>query len=140
MTIERKDVGLYMTQKVFSVLRLTLALAVSLMVTTTSFAQETATRRATTTFLGDTGLWFVPTGEILPHGKVSASGYRANFDREQGFTDLSHFAVTFGVGVRDRVEFFGSFAVLTRIDRDTRPIFSANAWSSRGIEPPTTSV
>src|SRR5262245_50009656 len=34
------------------------------------------TRPATTTFYGDTGLWFVPTAEVLPHGKWSASGYR----------------------------------------------------------------
>ncbi|MBI4478222.1 MAG: hypothetical protein HY654_13695, partial [Acidobacteria bacterium] len=57
------------------------------------------TRPATTTFFGDTGLWFVPTGEVLPHKKVSVSGYRANYDREQGFTDISHFAVTVGVGL-----------------------------------------
>ena len=29
-------------------------------------APSDATRPATTTFLGDTGLWYVPTGEVLP--------------------------------------------------------------------------
>ena len=29
------------------------------------------TRPATTTFFGDTGLWFVPTGEVLPNITVS---------------------------------------------------------------------
>jgi len=119
-------VGLLMRQTAFFSIRLAIVLTACTLLGSTTYAQEPATRRATTTFLGDTGLWFVPTGEILPHGKVSVSGYRANFDREQGFTDLSHFAVTFGAGVRDRVEFFGSMIVDTRIDRDSRPIFSSN--------------
>ena len=39
---------------------------------------EIETRPGSTTWLGDTGLWFVPSGEILPDGKWSISGYRAN--------------------------------------------------------------
>src|ERR1700680_2720125 len=46
---------------------------------------DDATRPATTTFYGDTGLWFVPTAEVLPHGKFSGSGYRANWDYRQGW-------------------------------------------------------
>lgn len=80
-------------------------------------------RPATTTFFGDTGLWFVPTAEILPNGKWSVSGYRAGFNREEGFTNIAHFAATFGVGLGDRAELFGSWRVITRIDRDVRPLF-----------------
>ena len=58
---------------------------------------------------GDTGLWFVPTGEILPARKWSFSVYRVNFDYEQGFTDVSNWPVTFGVGLGDRAELFGAF-------------------------------
>jgi len=82
-------------------------------------------RPATTTFFGDTGLWFVPTGEILPHGRWSLSGYRAGFNFEQGFSNVSHIAATFGVGVRDRLELFGSWRLDTRIDRDVRPLFGS---------------
>src|SRR5258706_10139270 len=35
----------------------------------TTIGREPETRPATTTFLGDTGLWFVPTAEILPDGR-----------------------------------------------------------------------
>src|SRR6186997_268929 len=56
------------------------------------------TRPATTTFLGDTGLWYVPTGEVLPAGKWSFSAYRVNFDSNQGFTDVSNWPITFGFG------------------------------------------
>ena len=54
---------------------------------------------ATTTISGDTGLWFVPTGEILPARNWSLSAYRVNFDYDQGFTDVSNWPVTFGFGV-----------------------------------------
>src|SRR5215510_6691657 len=46
------------------------------------------TRPATTTFFGDTGLWFVPTGEVLPHGKFSVSGYRRGTNYIQGYTNV----------------------------------------------------
>jgi outer membrane protein OmpA-like peptidoglycan-associated protein len=81
------------------------------------------TRPATTTFRGDTGLWFVPTGEVLPARKWSISAYRVNFDYNEGFTDVSNFPITFGVGLGDRAELFGSWDVVRRIDRDSRPIF-----------------
>ena len=47
--------------------------------------QSTVRRRAitgpaTTTPSGDTGLWFVPTGEVLPAKRWSVSAYRVNFD------------------------------------------------------------
>src|SRR6266571_3833766 len=79
------------------------------------------TRPATTTFTGDTGLWFVPTGEVLPHGKVSVSGYRRGTNWVQGYTNVGDFAGTVGVGLGGRAELFGSFLVDTRIDRDVRP-------------------
>jgi outer membrane protein OmpA-like peptidoglycan-associated protein len=81
------------------------------------------TRPATTTFFGDTGLWFVPTAEVLPHGRWSASGYRRGTNYIQGFSNIGDFAGTFGFGVRNRLEVFGSFLFDTRIDRDLRPLF-----------------
>src|SRR4051794_18246650 len=58
----------------------------------------TDTRPATTTFLGDTGLWTVPTAEVLPARRWSASAYRVNFDDNQGFSDVSNWPITFGIG------------------------------------------
>ena len=81
------------------------------------------TRPATTTFFGDTGLWFVPTGEVLGHGKWSVSGYRRGTKFIQGYSNIGDFAGTFGVGIKDRAEIFGAFLFDTRIDRDVRPVF-----------------
>lgn len=91
---------------------------------TPSNAGESDRRPATTTFYGDTGLWFVPTAEILPDRKVAVSAYRVGLNRQVGFTNVAHFPITFGIGLADRVEFFGSWRVVTRIDRDVRPLFS----------------
>src|SRR5205085_2611310 len=81
------------------------------------------TRPATTTFFGDTGLWFVPTAEVLARGKWSVSGYRRGTNWIQGYTNVGDFAGTFGVGIKDRAEIFGSFLFDTRIDRDLYPLF-----------------
>jgi hypothetical protein len=47
---------------------------------------STDVRPAVTTFWGDTGLWFVPTAEVLRNKKWSVSFYRVNIDDGQGFT------------------------------------------------------
>src|SRR4051812_4332876 len=90
---------------------------------TPSSASDATTRPATTTFFGDTGIWYVPTGEVLPGGKWSASVYRRGTNWIQGYTNVADFAGTFAYGIKDRAEVFGSFLVDTRIDRDIRPIF-----------------
>src|SRR5262245_14590393 len=94
---------------------------------TSSQQTSSETRPATTTVNGDTGLWFVPTAEILPDRKWSASAYRVNFDFDQGFTDISNWPMTFGYGLRDKVEIFGAITVVNRIDRDLRPLFIPSA-------------
>src|SRR5256885_12672227 len=87
----------------------------------TSTADDT--RPATTTFFGDTGLWYVPTAEVLGHGKWSVSGFRRGTNFIQGYTNVGDFAGTFGVGLGQRAEVFGSFLFDTRIDRDIVPMF-----------------
>ena len=91
------------------------------------------TRPATTTVNGDTGLWFVPTGEILPPKKWSFSVYRVNFDYDQGFTDVSRWPITFGIGAGERVELFGAVTAVTRIDRDIRPLFVSTEPTAGGV-------
>jgi outer membrane protein OmpA-like peptidoglycan-associated protein len=84
------------------------------------------TRPATTTASGDTGLWFVPTGETLGPRMWSFSAYRVNFDFQPGFTDVSTWPITFGAGLGERVELFGALTAVTRIDRDLRPLFGSS--------------
>ena len=82
--------------------RIIILVAASLILPSPATAQENAsddTRPSGATFLGDTGLWFVPTAEILPHGQFSLSAQRANFDRQEGITDIEHTPATFAVGI-----------------------------------------
>src|SRR5262245_42026540 len=72
--------------------------------TTASSSNEPddSTRPATTTFYGDTGLWFVPTAEVVAGGKWSGSGYRRGTNYIQGYTNVADFAGTVAVGIKDR--------------------------------------
>lgn len=109
-------------------LRVLSAALACLLVTASAHAQTTGeTRPATTTSEGDTGLWYVPTAEVLARGKWSASGYRVSLNYVPGFTNVADFPLTFAAGVARNVELFGSFKAVTRIDRDLRPLFVNDA-------------
>jgi outer membrane protein OmpA-like peptidoglycan-associated protein len=95
------------------------------------------TRPAVPTFFGDTGLWYVPTAEVLPSGKWSAGLFRRGTDYLQGHTNVADFATTFAVGL-GRAEVFGSFLIDTRIDRDAQPIFFNDAAEGGIIDRNTT--
>src|ERR1700704_4976643 len=91
--------------------------------TSSSTSSAEDTRPATTTFYGDTGLWFVPTAEVLKKGQFSVTGYRRGTNYIQGYTNVGDFAGTFGYGIKGKAEIFGALLVDTRIDRDVRPLF-----------------
>ena len=99
-----------------------------------SSSEAPETRPATTTFQGDTGLWFVPTAEILGDRQWSASFYRRGTNYVQGFTNVGDFAGTFAFGLSDRAEIFGSLIFDTRIDRDLRPLFSTTRTSAASVD------
>ena len=65
--------------------------------------------------------------------EVSISAYRVNFDRDQGFTDVSDWPVTFGFGAGDRAEIFGAWTLVRRIDRDVRPLFISDQATAGGL-------
>ena len=46
---------------------------------------------------------------------------------------MSNWPVTFGFGVKDRVELFGAWTVIRRIDHDSRPIFRPGDQESGGL-------
>ena len=89
-------------------------------------SSDESVRPATTTFTGDTGLWFVPTAEVLARRTWSLSAYRAGFNYVEGFTNVGEFDATVAVGVATGIEVFGALHFDTRIDRDVRPLFTPN--------------
>jgi hypothetical protein len=65
----------------------------------TSGTGDASTRPSTTTFFGDTGLWYVPTADVLAHGAWSVSAYRRGTNYAQGYTNVADFAGTFAAGI-----------------------------------------
>jgi outer membrane protein OmpA-like peptidoglycan-associated protein len=121
------------------------SMAVTLAVVSTAFAQQSSaqtgssgssqtgpTSSAVATQDGDTGLWVVPTAEVLPSKKWSISFYRTNQEDPQGPADISNFPATFAIGVLNHAEVFGSWTLVTRIDRDTQPLFVPNPTADTG--------
>jgi outer membrane protein OmpA-like peptidoglycan-associated protein len=90
---------------------------------------DTATRPELTSVRGDTGLWYVPTAEVLRAKTWSFSVSRLEANDGQGFSNISTFPLSVGVGVGGRAELFGSWQVLTRIDRDSQPLFFSNTMT-----------
>ena len=90
-------------------------------------------RPAITSFWGDTGLWFVPTAEVLKSGGWAFGAYRTEMDFKQGSTDVSYYPATLAVGAGSRTEIFGAIRAVTSIDRDARPIFSPVTTLNGGV-------
>ena len=84
-------------------------------------------RPATTTFLGDTGIWYVPTAEVLRSGTWSVGGDRRGTNYVQGSSNVADFAGSLAVGLGSRVEVFGAFLFDTRINRNDAPVFADEA-------------
>src|SRR5579872_510056 len=101
----------------------------------TTTSGDVTTRPATTTFLGDTGLWYVPTGEVLPRKKWSFSAYRVSFNDNQGFSNVANWPITFAAGIADRAEIFASIVAVSRVDRDIRPLFVPTIPGAGGVVP-----
>ena len=80
-------------------------LAFGLMLCASSFIHSVWAQGATrhpagsNTIFGDTGLWFVPTGETVPKGEWSGSIALVNFDRSEGFSDITDIGGMFAFGV-----------------------------------------
>ena len=76
---------------------------------------------AGTSFAGDTGLWFVPTADVLPAGVFSAGVSHATESRDRNATKLSYTGITLARGFGGRTEVFGAWQAGTELDnRDAR--------------------
>jgi peptidoglycan-associated lipoprotein len=105
----------------------TLSVAAANAQATTATSDAGDRRPSTPTFLGDTGIWYVPTAEVLPRHTWSIGGDRRGTNYVQGSSNVADFAGTAAFGVSDRVEVFGAFLADTRINRNDGPIFADRA-------------
>jgi outer membrane protein OmpA-like peptidoglycan-associated protein len=110
------------------VVRSLLTVALCALVSTGVWAQDTTrpqeVRPAITSFWGDTGLWFVPTAEVLKPGGWAFGAYRTELDFKQGSTDVAYYPGTLAIGAGNRTEVFGAVRAVTSLNRDARPLFA----------------
>jgi hypothetical protein len=108
--------------------RLLLSAVLCAIVAVQASAQDTSrnqdVRPAITSFWGDTGLWFVPSAEVLKPGGWAFGAYRTEQDFKQGATDVSYYPGTLAVGAGDRTEIFGAVRAVTSIKRNRTPLFA----------------
>jgi peptidoglycan-associated lipoprotein len=108
--------------------RVLLSLGMCAVASANAWAQDTQgsqeVRPAVTSFWGDTGLWFIPTAEVLKPGGWAFGAYRTELDFKQGSTDVAYYPGTLAIGAGNRTEIFGAVRAVTSIDRDTRPLFA----------------
>lgn len=90
-------------------------------------------RPATTSFLGDTGIWYVPTAEVLQGGTWAVGAGRRGTNYVQGSSNVADFAGSVAVGIGQRVEVFGAFLFDTRINRNDGPVFTPDDARDGGI-------
>src|SRR5215467_6501979 len=109
--------------------------AICLLVSTVASAQNApaaapepvaTTRPSTITTVGDTGLWFVPTADVLPRHKWSVGGFRSGFTFKQGFTSVNELNGTVAFGAFQYMEIFGAVTVVRSLNRNLRPLFTAD--------------
>ena len=98
---------------------------------TSSPSQEV--RPAITSFWGDTGLWFIPTGEVLKPGGWAFGAYRTELDFKQGSTDVAYYPGTLAIGAGPRTEIFAAVRAVTSINRDARPLFAPANTPNSGV-------
>jgi outer membrane protein OmpA-like peptidoglycan-associated protein len=96
-----------------------MGLALSFALTLSAYAQDS--RPSGNTVVGDTGIWFVPTGDTVPKGKWSGGIQLVNSDRSEGFSDITDIGGMFAFGATDRIELFGTVGY-RRIDADLVPV------------------
>jgi outer membrane protein OmpA-like peptidoglycan-associated protein len=96
-------------------------------------SEDKDVRPAITSYWGDTGLWFIPTAEVIKSRGWAFAVYRTELDFKQGSSDATFYPITFAAGAGSRMEIFGAYRAVTHIDRDTRPLFAPAAASEAGI-------
>ena len=114
-----------------------LSAALCALVAAHASAQDTPSRQevrpAVASNWGDTGLWFVPTAEVLRPGGWAFGAYRTELDFRQGSTDVAYYPGALAIGAGPRTEIFGAVRAVTSIDRDARPLFAPVTTPTGGI-------
>ena len=96
-------------------------------------ADETRPRVAITTD-GDGGLWWLPIADTNGKKKHRGSAQRNSFNTPQGQMNVANFTANVSYGLTDRLDVFGAWDVIQRVDRDNVQIFNTDPERG-GVDP-----
>jgi outer membrane protein OmpA-like peptidoglycan-associated protein len=102
---------------------------------TTQPTEDQRGRVATTTD-GDAGLWWLPIADTNGKKKTRGSLERNSFNTPQGQMNVANFTANVSYGLTDRLDIFGGWDVIQRVDRDNQQLFN-NDPERGGVDPRT---
>jgi outer membrane protein OmpA-like peptidoglycan-associated protein len=91
--------------------------------------KEYSVHTSTPSYAGDTGLFHLSTAYTLPKGKVAASLFRDNLDRDPKDIDFSIHGLNIAYGATDRLELFGQIGVQNRVNVDSYQLLGAGYFN-----------
>ena len=96
-------------------------------------AEEPRGRVATTTD-GDAGLWWLPVADTNGRKMVRGSVERNSYNTPQGQMNIANFTGNVSYGFTDRLDIFGAWDFIQRVDRDNLQLFNTDPERG-GVDP-----
>jgi len=97
-------------------------------------AQDDQRGRVAVTTDGDAGLWWLPVADTNGKKKHRGSAQRNSFNTPQGQMNVANFTANVSYGLTDRLDVFGAWDVVQRVDRDNQRLFNSDP-DRGGVDP-----
>ena len=90
--------------------------------------------RVAVTTDGDAGLWWVPLADTNGKRRSRGSVQRNSFNTPQGQMNVANFTANVSYGLADRLDIFGAWDFIQRVDRDNQQLFNTDP-DRGGVDP-----
>src|SRR5215203_3129043 len=97
-------------------------------------ADEDTRGRVAVTTDGDAGLWWLPVADTNGRKTARGSVQRNSFNTPQGQMNVANFTANVSYGLTDRLDVFGAWDFIQRVDRDNQQLFN-NDPERGGVDP-----
>jgi outer membrane protein OmpA-like peptidoglycan-associated protein len=96
--------------------------------------QDDQRGRVATTTDGDAGLWWLPIADTNGEKKHRGSVQRNSYNTPQGQMNVANFTANVSYGFTERLDIFGAWDIIQRVDRDNQQLFNADP-DRGGVDP-----
>ena len=100
----------------------------------TTTTQDDSRGRVAVTTDGDAGLWWLPVADTNGKRKHRGSAQRNSFNTPQGQMNVANFTANVSYGLSDRLDVFGAWDFIQRVDRDNQQLFNSDPERG-GVDP-----